>query len=266
VIHGAAPIAPPPLGYLLAGFLLLVVGLAWLWRTRPRELALRSPQGTRRAIGYGVVFTLTSACFARVANPALAGTEHSPWLLALADVLFATQILFAWILLLVEDLPARDLGLRWAGGRRAGWAWLLCLAMPIVASLPHYLQLFRGKLPFSTDAAVFAGLFALGASSLPQEIIYRGYLQGSLEGRMALAPRVLLQAVLFAAFHLGRVIPGVDVSWSEFLVLIFGLLIPAGLFWGAMRELAGGSILPVLVSHFLLRLAQAWVTATPGAG
>ncbi len=257
------PTAPPPLGFLLGGFAVLVVGLALLSRTRPEGLTLRSTAGFRRALGYAAVYALTSAFFARVTWPALAGVEHSPWLLALGDVLFATLGLFAWFLVLVEDLPARELGLHGCGGRRAVWAWSLCIAMPLVASLPHYLQLLDGTKPFNMDAAVFGTLFAAGAASVPQEIIFRGYLQGALAERMSMVARVALQAVLYGVFHLGRFMPGVDMTWSGFLAQVFGLLIPAGLFWGAMRELAGGSLLPVIVSHFLLRVAEVWVNATP---
>lgn len=257
------PTSPPPLGFLLGGFAVLVLGLALLSRTRPQALVVPSPAAARRAMGFALVYALTAACFASITRPALAGLDFSPWLLALGDVLFVTLGLFAWFLVLVEDLPPRVLGLHWSGGRRAVWAWMLCIAMPIVASLPHYLDLWDGRKVFSTDAAVFGALYAAGAASVPQEIIFRGYLQGALADRMSLVARVAFQAVIYALFHLGRLAPGVDMAWSQFLAQVFGLLIPAGLFWGAMRELAGGSILPVIVSHFLLRFGEVWITATP---
>jgi membrane protease YdiL (CAAX protease family) len=265
VLAVAAPGTPPPLGFLLGAFALLVLGMAWLSRTRPADLTLRSPLALRRASSYALVFAVTSAFFARIVNPALTGAMHSPWLLALGDVIFAAMVLFAWLIVLVEDLPLRDLGLRWVGGRRALWAWVLCILTGVLASLPHYLALWSGRIPFNVDAAAFGALYALGGAALPQELIFRGYLQGALEGRMNLLPRVVTQAVLFAALHLGRIIPGVDAPWSVFFAQVFGLLLPAGIFWGAMRELAGGSIWPTLVSHFLLRFGEVWANASPPA-
>ncbi len=257
------PAAPPPLGLLLGGFALLVVGLAWLSRTRPQDLSLSSRRASGRALWYAVLYALTSAFFARLINPALQGQERSPWLLALCDVLFIALGLFAWFLVLVEDLPPRALGLHAGSGLRAAWTWTLCVTFGVVASLPHYLRLLSGQVPFSLDAMAFGALFAAGAASVPQELIFRGYLQGSLEGRMQRVPRVLIQALLYAGLHLGRILPGVDMSWSEFLVQVVGLLLPAGIFWGAMREWSGGSLLPVMVSHFLLRFGEAWVRTAP---
>ena len=259
----AVPTTPPPLGFLLGGFTALVLGLAVLSRTRPPGLVVPSPVATRRAIGFALVFALTAACFSRIWRSALAGVDHSLWLFALGDVLFVTLGLFAWFLVLVEDIPTRVLGLHWSGGRRALWAWLLCIAMPIVASLPHYLDLWSGRKPFSMDACVFGALYAAGATSVPQEILFRGYMQSSLSDRMSVVARIAFQAVVYALFHLGRLTPGVDMAWSQFFAQAFGLLLPAGLFWGAMRELGGGSILPLIVSHFLLRFGEVWNTATP---
>src|SRR5262249_39690677 len=175
VLAVAVPTTPPPLGFLLGGFTALVLGLALLSRTRPPGLVVPSPMATRRAIGFALVFALTAACFSRIWRSALDGIDHSLWLLALGDVLFVTLGLFAWFLVLVEDIPTRVLGLHWSGGRRALWAWLLCIAMPIVASLPHYLDLWNGRKPFSMDACVFGALYAAGAASVPQEILFRRY-------------------------------------------------------------------------------------------
>ena len=36
------------------------------------------------------------------------------------------------------------------------------------------------------------------------------------------------------------------------MIYIFGVVLPLGLWWGLMRELAGGALVACLVSHFLL--------------
>ena len=81
------PHSQPLLGYLVGGFAILVVGLAALTRTPPRASSIQSPEGVRRALSYALVFGLCISCFYRVLSPALIGIEHSPWLLALGDVM-----------------------------------------------------------------------------------------------------------------------------------------------------------------------------------
>src|SRR5206468_798392 len=58
------------LGSLVAGFLLLVIGLAVL-TVRHHRHPLPSSQGTRRALSYAVIYALCSACFVRVISSAL---------------------------------------------------------------------------------------------------------------------------------------------------------------------------------------------------
>ena len=36
------------------------------------------------------------------------------------------------------------------------------------------------------------------------------------------------------------------------MVYIFGVVLPLGLWWGLMRDLAGGSLWPSLASHFFV--------------
>ena len=83
------PAAPPLLGSLLAGFVVLVAGLAFLTLGRRRG-PLASPRSSLRALGYVLVYAMSTGCFMRVLQPALLGQERIPWLLALGDVVFIT--------------------------------------------------------------------------------------------------------------------------------------------------------------------------------
>jgi hypothetical protein len=43
------------------------------------------------------------------------------------------------------------------------------------------------------------------------------------------------------------------------------MALPLGLWWGLMRDLAGGSIWPSLASHFLLEFGSTLASASPEA-
>jgi hypothetical protein len=44
---------------------------------------------------------------------------------------------------------------------------------------------------------------------------------------------------------------------------IFGVALPLGLWWGLMRELAGGAIWTCLISHILLELGPTLAGTSP---
>src|SRR5947207_1924167 len=105
-----SPPAPPLLGSLLGGFVVLMAGIAVL-TVVPRRAPLISSQSTVRALGYILVYGLSAGCFTRVLQPALLSGERSPWLLALGDMIFITLSLFAWVMVLAEGHSLAVLGI-----------------------------------------------------------------------------------------------------------------------------------------------------------
>src|SRR6185436_6919054 len=85
----AAPIHPPPIGALLAGFFVMALGLAALTYRRSHAV-LRSSAGTRRVLAIIVIYAICSTWFMRVIAGAALGVDRSPWLEALSDVLCVT--------------------------------------------------------------------------------------------------------------------------------------------------------------------------------
>ncbi|TMQ68926.1 MAG: hypothetical protein E6K80_13365 [Candidatus Eisenbacteria bacterium] len=72
----------PLLNFLVAGYVLLAVGLVSLTHRRA-QFPMASAQGTRRALLFILVYATCACLFWRVLSPALLGREHSAWLLAL---------------------------------------------------------------------------------------------------------------------------------------------------------------------------------------
>jgi membrane protease YdiL (CAAX protease family) len=258
----AAPASEPQLGSLVAGFVLLVAGLAALTVRRLHD-PMQSPRTTRRALLYALVYGLCSACFARVISGALLGREHSPWLLALGDVIFVTIGLYVWVMALAEGHALRDYGFRRVPPRRLVITGLMGLGAVALYALIPYRELFAHRVPTSPDTLVFALLFAAIGSALPDELIFRGYLMSSLNGRMSRWARVALPALAFTVVRSMRVTPSLGLGSPAWMFYIFGVVLPLGLWWGLMRELAGGALWPCLASHFLLEFGITLAGAAP---
>jgi len=258
----ASPPGAPALQWLLSGFVLLVVGLAALTINR-RHGKLESPQGTVRALLYALVYGLCAACFARVLQSAMLGTEQSPWLLALGDVIFVTLGVFVWVMVIAENRPLAAIGFRGAQPGRLLLSLLMGFgAVAFFASGP-WLAILRGQVHVTTDRLVWALLFASVGSALPEEILFRGYLMGSLNGRVRRWSRVVIPALAFTAVRALRYVPGPELSTSAWVLYLAGVVLPLGLWWGLMREIAGGSLWPSLASHFLLEFVNAIAGASP---
>jgi hypothetical protein len=60
-----------------------------------------------------------------------------------------------------------------------------------------------------------------------------------------------------------RLLPGIGFGAGDWIVYVFGFVLPLGLWWGLMRELAGGSLWPCLASHFLLEFGATLAGASP---
>lgn len=257
-----APAGEPSLGFLVGGFVLLVLGLAALTQRRAPRQPLHSAEATRRALGYALVYGLCAGCFARLVAPALLGREHSPWLLALGDVMFVTLALFVWVMILAEGHRTADLGFRATAPGRLAFATLLGLGAATVYAFEPLSALIGGRVAVTQDALVFALLFAVAGSALPEEVLFRGYMMGSLDARSRRWARVAIPAVAFAVVRSVRFLPGRDVGLDDWLFYVLGTALPLGLWWGLMRDLAGGSIWPSLVSHTTLEFATSLVNAT----
>jgi membrane protease YdiL (CAAX protease family) len=260
----AAPAGGPLLQYLVAGFVLLAIGIASL--TYQRSLVpLVSMEGTRRALLYVLLYGLCGACFWRVISPALLGQERSPWLLALGDVIFITFGLFVWVMALAESRPWRDYGLFMDGSARVALTLSLGAAAAFLITQQAYGVIGSGRVRLTHDSLVFAFLYASVGSALPEELLFRGYLQGSLQGQVNRWARVMFPAVAFAVFRGVRFLPGVELPFGEWLKYVLGVALPLGMWWGLMRDLAGGSLWPCLVSHFVVEFGNALASASPYA-
>jgi membrane protease YdiL (CAAX protease family) len=263
-ILSASPIpsVEPQLGSLVAGFLLLVVGLAVLTVRRHRN-PLPSSAGTRRAISYAIVYGLCSACFIRVISSALLGRERSPWLLALADVIFVTLGLYVWVMALAEGYKLSDYGFRATPAGRGTLTGLMGLGAVVVYAFGPYHALFTHRVQVTPDTLVFSLLYAGIGSALPDEMLFRGYLMSSLNGRVSRWARVALPAIAYTAIQSAQYFSIQGLGTDERMFYIFGVVFPLGLWWGLMRELAGGSLWPSLASHFLLELGTSLAGTSP---
>jgi membrane protease YdiL (CAAX protease family) len=247
---------------LLAGFALLAGGLAVLTPRRAPRPPLRSGAATRRALQYALVYGLCTACFARLVAPALLGSVRSPWLWALGDVLFVTLALFTWVLMLAEEVSPADVGLRGGPAGRVAIATLLGLALTAVYAFGPLGALAEGRVRPGQDALVFALLAAAAGSAIPEEVLFRGFLMGSLDGRMRRWARVAVPALAFTAVRAVRFLPGPDLALDDWLFHVFGTALPLGLWWGVVRDLARGSLWPSLISHFTLEFTTTLVSTT----
>jgi membrane protease YdiL (CAAX protease family) len=258
------PASQPLLGFLMGGFLIMVAGLVLL-TVRPVVVPFVSAAATRRALLYALVFTLCAASFGRLLSPALLGRETSPWLLALGDVVFVTLGLFVWVMVLAEGHDWSRYGFH--GTTPTRWALTLGMGLGVAlvyAARPYFGLISRTHHP-DTDTVVFALVAASVGSTIPEEILFRGYLQGSLTGRVRRWGAIALPAVVFAVQRSLRFLPGVDLDLGEWLSYVFRVALPLGLWWGLMRDLAGGSLWPVLASRFVLQFGSVLAGSLPGA-
>jgi membrane protease YdiL (CAAX protease family) len=258
----AAPSTPPLLSSLLGGFGILVAGLAALTLGRRRG-PMSSRRSTIRAIGYVMVYALSTGGFMRVLQSALLGHERSPWLLALGDVVFITLGLFVWVMVLAEGYSVRSMGLRPMPAGRLFLTLVMGVGAAAVYSWAPYQRVVTYQVHATPDTLVFALLWSMVGSALPEELLFRGFLMGTLDRRVSQWARVALPALAFTAVRALRFLPGPDLGVPEWLGYIFGVALPMGLWWGILRELGGGAIWPCLISHFLLEFGPTLAGTTP---
>ena len=135
--------------------------------------------------------------------------------------------------------------------------------MAEVVFRPPYQAVVTYQVHTTPDTLMFAMLWALAGSALPEELLFRGYLMSSLDRRVNQWARVALPALAFTAVRALRFLPGQDLGVPEWLGYIFGVALPMGLWWGILRELGGGAIWPCIVSHFLLEFGPTLAGTTP---
>lgn len=239
-----------------------MAGLAAL-TVRKRTVPLQSAESTRRAILYALLYGLCSAAFMRVIGAAVYGLDRSPWLLALGDVIFLALGLFTWVIALAEGHGFAAIGFRPMPAGRLLLTLMMGLGPVVFYAFQPYRQILWYQVHASTDTLAFALLYAGLGSAVPDEVIFRGLLMGSLEGRASQWSRLVWPALLYTAVRSLRVLPGVGFGADDWMFYIFGLALPLGLWWGLMRELAGGALWPCLVSHFLLEFGTALTGASP---
>ncbi len=247
----ALPASPPPIGSLLAGFVLMSAGLAALTYRRS-HVVLRSAAGTRRVLAIIAIYAVCSVWFMRVIAPAALGVETSSWLEALGDVLCVTLGLFVWVIALSERYERRDYGLHGAAPARLLVATLMGLGAVVVCGFWSYRRILLGLAPVGVDRVLFALTYAVLGSAVPDELLFRGLFMTSLNGRTSRWFRVVAPALLFTVVRGLRFLPGHELTTGAWLGWVFGTVLPLGLWWGLMRDLAGGSLWPGLLSHAVL--------------
>lgn len=258
----ATPSAEPRISALLAGFVLLVAGLAFITR-RPPAGAITSGGGNiRRALGFCAVFAGAWLCFSRVIGPALTGSERSPWLLALGDVLFVTTGLFAWLVKLAERRSWSEYGFRGTPAGRLVPTLIFGAGAAALYSFGSYMQVASGRTVITTDTFVYALLYASVGVALPEEMLFRGYLQGSLD-RHNRWVRIAVPALAFTALRALRHLPGIDMTPDRWLLYVLGVALPLGLWWGLLRDIARGSLWPTIVSSFIIAFGRALAGMPP---
>lgn len=253
----------PELGALVAGFVLLMVGLAVLTPHRHTRGPMDSPAGTRRALLYALFYALCASSFMRILGSALIGDGTSPWLMALGDVMFVTLGLYAWVMIVAEGHAFSAYGLHGGPAARMGLALAMGIGAALFVSFEPWRLLLTGQAQPTSDRILFALLFATVGSALPEELIFRGYLQGSLATRAGRWARIALPALAFTVVRSLRFLPGPDLAFDDWLFYVFGTVLPLGLWWGLMRDWAGGSIWPGLVSHALVAFGPTAAGYTP---
>ena len=259
----AAPQTEPLLGFLVCGFVVLVVAIALLTARRGTAGPIATPESTRRAVVTIALYGLFSSCFMRIIAPALLARDQNPWLLALGDVLAVTIGLFAWSVLLVEPRPWSAYGLRGAPPGRLVLTLGLGSAAALLLSWRGFDDVLHGRVRVTPDSLAFALFFSVLGSAFPEELLFRGWLQGSLEGRVNRWARLAFPALAFAAVRSIRFLPGADLPVSDWLSYTLATVLPIGLWWGLMRDLAGGSLWPCIVSHTVFELGNALAGASP---
>jgi len=156
----APPNTEPHLPALLGWFVLLVAGLAFITR-RPAPGAIASGGAhVARAFGFAAVYAGAWLCFARVLVPALLGNEHSPWLLALGDVIFVTTGLFAWLVKLAERRSWSEFGFRGSAAGRLVPTLLFGAGAAALFAASSYLKVASGRVAITTDTFVYSLLYA----------------------------------------------------------------------------------------------------------
>jgi len=258
----ALPASSPLLGLLIAGFVLLVVGLGVL-TVGGRKHPMASRVSTMRAFGYVLVFGLCTWCFYRILEGAVLGYERSPWLLALGDVIFVTLGLYTWVMVLAEGHSLEAYGMKRVSAGRLFLTLLMGVGAVAVYSLGSYRALWTYQIQLTPDTLTFALTFAAAGSAFTEEMLFRGFLQGSMNGRVSRWARVAVPAIAFTIVRAARFWPGHGLGWTEWMGYIFGVALPLGLWWGLMRELAGGAIWPSLISHFFLEFGPALAGKSP---
>src|SRR5262249_45817169 len=157
---------------------------------------------------------------------------------------FVTLGLFVWVMVLAEGYPLDRIGFHGGTNARLPLALLMGIAAAAVVTYDSYARLVTGRVIATADSLVFASLFALVGSALPEEVIFRGSLMSTLDGRSQRWARVVIPAVAFTAVRALRFLADGRLGTAGWMVYIFGAVLPLGLWLGLMRELGGGSIWP----------------------
>ncbi|TMQ68927.1 MAG: CPBP family intramembrane metalloprotease [Candidatus Eisenbacteria bacterium] len=178
-------------------------------------------------------------------------------------MIFITLGLFTWVMAVAEPHSWRDYGFHMDGAARVALTLALGAAAAFLVTQHAYGVIGSGRVRLTSDSVVFAFLNSTVGSALPEELLFRGYLQGSLQGRANRWARLMLPAVAFALFRSTRYLPGVDISFGEWMKYVLGVALPLGMWWGLMRDLAGGSLWPSLASHFVTEFGTALASASP---
>lgn len=142
---------------------------------------------------------------------------------------------------LADRYTPKDFGLHGASPQRLAVATAMGLGVVVVCAFWSYRRIFMGGADLSADHVVFALTFSVLGSATPEELLFRGL----------------------------RWMPGAEMPAGVWAEWVLGTVLPLGLWWGLMRDLAGGSLWPGLLSHALIefgtRLAGSPICGKPAS-
>lgn len=195
-------------------------------------------------------------------------------ILALGFILIASQLSLIYANALIVIIDLATIAIVWLAMRAEGrklrefftpWRWvdlgwgalmLVLLVIGFLASnIAANLIVYGGAPPIPEtmpEVPLWVGIIALTLAPLTiaiaEEVLYRGYAQSRLAGRLGTALSLILVAVIFGAQHIGFALDSAESIAAKVLTTLFaGLILGALMLW--MKRTA-----PLILGHWGLDL------------
>lgn len=133
--------------------------------------------------------------------------------------------------------------------------YVLALLLPVgVVGTAHLLNLLLGgeaSLPWVDLAALIAGLAAIIAGGLGEELGWRGFAQPRLQRRFSIFWASIVIGVIWATWHSWPLLAsgGFEGAWLADTALTYLRLISTAIIYGWLYSVSGGSLLLVIIAH-----------------